>query len=308
MATGGWRLADVGFDVLKRQRAARRRSLSRELKFQGLEARLVLSTITWNTSTAPTGGDWDGQNWSPAQVPTAADTAVIQGLTGNATVYLQSGFADSVDNLSIDSTTTLEVINGSLSLGVGSSSTIGGSLIVSNGASLNVESGAKVTVSAGQTLTDDGTLTFAAGDSLTLAGGGCCSSPAQIAVGGTLTANDTTFSGADANIAVNPNGHLTAAGSTFNLGSLSINDSSVYGSGDLTGDTFNMPINVPYGDVQYLGGNASFNLVNINDDTLASGTLNLAAIGTTTTNLSYGFPGGFTVASGAKVAVAATSP
>jgi hypothetical protein len=120
--------ADHGFEWIRRQRAARRRSLNRDLWFEGLEGRLVLSTITWNTSVAPTGGDWDtSQNWTPAQVPTASDTAVIKGLTGNATVLLQKGFADSVDNLSIDSTTTLEVTNGSLSLGAGSSSTIGGS-------------------------------------------------------------------------------------------------------------------------------------------------------------------------------------
>ena len=35
-------------------------------------------------------------------------------------------------------------------------------------------------------------------------------------------------------------------------------------SGDLTGDTFNMPIYVPYNDVQYLGGNASFSDIDIN--------------------------------------------
>ena len=40
-------------------------------------------------------------------------------------------------------------------------------------------------------------------------------------------------------------------------------------SGDLTGDTFNMPISVPYGDVQYLGDNASFQQIKINAGTLA---------------------------------------
>ena len=33
---------------------------------------------------------------------------------------------------------------------------------------------------------------------------------------------------------------------------------------DLTGDAFNLPIFVPYGDVQYLAGNASFHDIDIN--------------------------------------------
>ncbi len=306
----GWRAADSEFDTLKHQRAARRRSLRRGLWFEGLEGRLVLSTITWNTTTAPTGGDWDtSQNWTPAQVPTASDTAVIKGLTGNATVYLDSGFADSVDNLTTDSTTTLEVINGSLSLGAASSSTLGGPVIVSQGASLSVGAGASVTISAGQTLTDDGSLSFASGDTVTMGSG--FDAPSQIAVGGTLTAKGTTFNasgGYTASIAINANGHLTAAGSTFKLSSLSLNDSSVYGSGDLTGDTFNMPIYVPYGDVEYLGGNASFDQIEINADTISSGTLALNQIGTNTTNLSYVFYQGFTIASGGTVAVGTNVP
>ena len=46
-----------------------------------------------------------------------------------------------------------------------------------------------------------------------------------------------------------------------------------YGSGDLTGDTFNMPVYVPYGDVQYLADNAKFQQIDINAATLPAGTL-----------------------------------
>ena len=64
----------------------------------------------------------------------------------------------------------------------------------------------------------------------------------------------------------------------------------------MTGDVFNTPVYVPYGDIQYLGDNASFELIWINAGTLASGTLDLNLIGTNTSGLGYVFPGGFTVA------------
>ena len=58
----------------------------------------------------------------------------------------------------------------------------------------------------------------------------------------------------------------------------------------------------------YLGNNANFQQININAGTLASGTLNLDLIGTNTSDLSYAFPGGFTVASGATLAVGPNVP
>ena len=89
----------------------------------------------------------------------------------------------------------------------------------------------------------------------------------QIVVNGTMTATGDTFatlSGSGASIQVESGGHLTAANSTFNINQLSLANANVYGSGDLTGDTFNMPIYVPYGDVQYLAGNVEFEQVYIN--------------------------------------------
>src|SRR5262249_62175755 len=64
-----------------------------------------------------------------------------------------------------------------------------------------------------------------------------------------------------------------------------------------------LPIYVPYNDVQYLGDNASFEQIEINAGTLPGGTLALNLMGTSTSNLSYVFYQGFTVASGATLSV-----
>ena len=60
----------------------------------------MLSTITWNTTAAPTGGDWDvAANWNGGKVPGPSDTASITKLTSPGTVYLNSGNADSINSL-----------------------------------------------------------------------------------------------------------------------------------------------------------------------------------------------------------------
>ena len=297
------RLPRSGFMDLATRRHRRPRERRRPLNLrpllQALEDRLVLSPITWNTTAAPTGGDWDlPSNWTGGKVPGPSDTAKITGLTSPGTVYLDSGNADSVTSLTTDSSTTLEVITGSLSLGVASSSTFGGTVIVANGASLNVGAGATVQVNS--TLMDSGILTFASGDTVGILN-------AQIAVNGTLNATNDSFSSTNGNyytaIAVNAGGHLVAGNSTFSLSQLSLDNSSMFNSGDLSGNVFNMPIYVPYNDIQYLGSNATFHDVNINAGTLPSGTLNLNQIGNSNSSLRYVFPGGFTVATGATLSV-----
>ena len=82
----------------------------------------------------------------------------------------------------------------------------------------------------------------------------------------------------------------------------------MYESGDLTDNQFDLPIYVPYGAVQYLADNATFEQININGATLSSGTVDLNAIGTNTGSLSYAFPSGITVASGATLAVGSNVP
>ena len=302
----------------RRSLSKRPRSVGLRPWLEDLENRLVLATITWNTTAYPNGGNWDAPgSWTGGVVPGPSDTAKITGLTSPGTVYLDSGNADSVDSLTTDSTTTLEVITGSLSLGVASSSTMGGSVVVNNGAALSVAAGASVTVSAGVTITDNGTLSFATGDSVALngtsGGFGGGPGPAQISIAsnnsGTLSATNTDFTtNGVGNITVGAGGLLNAANSSFTLTSLTWDNSSVLGSGDLTGDTFNLPIYVPFGDVQYLSGNTSFEQIEIGSGTITSGTLALNLIGTNTTNLSYIFYQGFTVQSGATIAVGTNVP
>ena len=75
-------------------------------------------------------------------------------------------------------------------------------------------------------------------------------------------------------------------------------------AGDLSGDTFNEAIDVPYNDVQFLAGNASFGDIDINaNGSVNSGSLALIPIGTNSV-LRYVFPANFAVGS-ATMSVAA---
>ena len=150
--------------------------------------------------------------------------------------------------------------------------------------------GASVQVSEGETLTDNGTLSFATGDTVTL-DGSCCDASRSIVVAGTLTASGTTFTEVP----------VPARASRSSSGGIITPVSS----------TFNLPLFVPYNDVASLaaGNNVSFDQIEIDSGTLPSGNeLDLNLIGTNTANLSYIFPGGFTVASGATLKVGTTVP
>ena len=141
---------------------------------------------------APTSGDWNvAANWVGGVVPGAGDTAEIAGLTGSGTVYLDSGGSNSVAALTTDSTTTLEIISGSLSLGVAASATLGGPVVVEQGAALNVAAGTSVTIGAGQTLTDGGNLSFASGDTVSFPT--ASNATTQIVINGTMSATSTNF-------------------------------------------------------------------------------------------------------------------
>src|SRR5262249_22814630 len=95
-------------------------------------------------------------------------------------------------------------------------------------------------------------------------------------------------------------------GTTFNRGD-NVSYITVDSGGTITpaSSTFNLPLIVPYGDVASLGSgnNVSFDQVEINAGTLASGELDLNQIGTNPSSLVYIFSGAFTIASGAAVAV-----
>ena len=281
----------------------------RRLSLEGLEDRTLLSTIQWNTTAAPTGGAWDSTaNWQGGVVPTANDDAVITlPATGSFSVTL--GASDSVHSLSTSGSLTLKLTGGSLNLGSGSS-TFKSSMEVAPGAKLSIAANASVTINSGVTLTDNGTMNFATGDVVTFSSypsGGAI----NIGNGGVLSAVNTQFVSTDlgrtTGINVNSGGRLIASNSTFALSNLNFDDASIMNAGDLSGNTFNQTISVPYNDVQYLANNASFHAIDINAGSIDSGTLALNRIGSPA-NLSYVFPGNFTVAPGATMTVAANVP
>ena len=111
--------------------------------------------------------------------------------------------------------------------------------------------------------------------------------PAQIAVSGSLSANGTTFN--------------------YNGGSANLNFTS---TGLISGanNIFNLPVIVPYTDVPSLAGNTSFDQVGSAPPRFPPEPSSLNLLGTNTTNFSYQFPNGFTVASGATLAVGPNVP
>ena len=252
---------------------------------QDLEGRVVLSMVDWNTTVAPTGGNWDtGSNWDGGSVPGPSQTAVIKGLTSPGIVSLTSGNADSVASLVTDSTVTLDVVDGSLSLGGAATSTLGGAVTVSAGASMSVGASATVQIGAGQTFTDDGTVSFTSDDTVQFSSD-CCPTSQSIVVNGTLTAEDTTFTstGGGSEVAVSSGGTITPSQSTFGV-----------------------TVAVPFNDVAALasGSNVSFDQIDIISETIPGGdSLDLNAIGSNASSLSYVFPAAFTISSGATVSV-----
>ncbi len=248
-----------------------RRSVSLRPWAEGLEDRTVMSTITWNTTTAPTGGDWDtASNWVGGRVPGPSDTAKITGLAGPGIVFLNSSAADSISSLATDSTATVNIITGSLTLGSAGTSSLSGPLTIGLGAAFSVGAGSTIAISS--TVTDNGNLNFSDGDVVNNGFG-------QIIVNGTMTASTTTF----------------------NSGSTTVNSG---GTITPTNSTFNTTLNVNYASVASLTPNISFNTINIQGGTLPAGaTLNLNAIGLNTSKLSYGFTSNFIVALNATLAV-----
>ena len=190
---------------------------------------------------------------------------------------------------------------------------------MSSGATLTVAANVPVQLNPGVTLTDNGTATFASGDAVTSR---ATNRREQIVVGngGLLTAAGTTFTATGFEntglITVSGGGHLQASNSLFSstLNQVDLNSGSILNAGDLTGNSFNCPLFLPEGEVQYLSGtgsnNAQFQDIDILAGSVPSGqTLALNAIGTATTaNLVYVFTGTFTVSSGATLTVAANVP
>ena len=169
------------------------------------------------------------------------------------------------------------------------------------GGKLDVGANVSVLIPNSQTISDGGALKFATNDTVTF------DSYVTVAISGTMTAMSDSFVTAGGNgdtaIQVNNLGELTAQGSTFTLTQLDLNPGSLLASTDLQGDIFNTTLSVPYGDVQYLADNASFQDIDITGGPL-TGTLSLNQIGTGSAPR-YVFPQGFTVGGGGKLDVGA---
>ncbi len=139
--------------------------------------------------------------------------------------------------------------------------------------------GANVPVLVESAVSDAGAVTFSSGDQVSVYN-------SQVSVSGSLTASGTDF--------INDGG----------APSIAFASSATLGGG---GNTFGLPIYVPYTLVPSLAGNASFDQVYIAAGTISSGTLALNLIGNNS-SMTYVFDAGFTVAAGGTMAVGANVP
>ena len=308
----------------------------------GLEYRVLLTSMIWDLTT---GGDWDSAiNWvnqsnsSDHHVPTPSDTATIN-LSSAGTVTHNNAVSNAVGSLTTNSSTSLSINAGSLTIGTGSGTTSFGGPVSVGAGSLSIDSGTctfsgKVQVvqnatlnvgGAGTTLkinavtiTDNGSMTIPAGTTVNFGVG--FETPAQILVNGTLTIGDTTGgatltgSGQGAArtftlIQVNSGGELKAQNSTFSIDRLTLESGSVLKSGDLSGNTFNQGIEVPIEDVANLAGNKVFQDVYITGSLPSPSPSNVTSaeltnsIATDSSKLQYVFPDAFEINSGCTLKV-----
>jgi hypothetical protein len=180
---------------------------------EGLENRVVLSTIQWNTTAAPGGGAWDTPgNWVGGVVPGSSDTAVIN-LTKAGTVT--TGSSDSVLGLQTNASTTVSVANGTLTLGA-ATSTINGPLAVASTGTLQLN---------GTTMLGTGTVTDAGHLNTTNATLGSTST--TVSSGGVLNAGGLTVQpGATLSVGANVPVQIGAGQTLADDGTIS------FGSGD----------------------------------------------------------------------------
>ncbi len=213
-------------------------------------------TITWDSADYPTGGAWDNAaHWLGGVVPGSANTAVIDLSSGVVT----TGASDSVLNLVTNSSTTISVSNGSLTLGA-ATSTIDGSITVSGSGSLNLNG---TTLNGTGTVTDSGhlttsnsstglsSITMASGSALNL-GNFTVQPGATLSVSASASVTMGPPSGGNTYTTLTDNGTLSfASGDTVGLSSAYISNPGIYfgaqivvGNGGLlqaTGTAFNAP-------------------------------------------------------------------
>jgi hypothetical protein len=179
------------------------------------------------------------------------------------------------------------------------------------GATLSIGSGVNASLGGNATLSDFGTITFASNNSLTFLNATFATTELIVESSGSLSAATTLFAATSLSdntteLVVDNGGQFQASNSTFALTEVALNNN--LGGGDLTGNSFNCPLYLPYTDIPYLSGpgndNFQFSDIDILPATLASGTLALNEIGTgSTVNLLYVFSGTFTIDSGATLSV-----
>jgi hypothetical protein len=144
---------------------------------EGLEARTVLSTVSWSN---PAGGDWNtATNWSTGVVPNFTQDVMIAIAVSNPIVI---DSANAVNSLT-DSTASLELAGGSLSLA--GTSSVSQNVTISSGAELtsagNLTIGGTLNQSGG-VLTGAGTVTV--NGLLTWSGGAMSGPGTTVAAGG----------------------------------------------------------------------------------------------------------------------------
>jgi hypothetical protein len=214
--------------------------LSLSPSIEGLEERVVLSAIMWNTALSPTGGSWDtATNWVGDQVPGPSDNAVIDLPGAGGTVTLDAGVTDTIKSLSTNAATSINISSDTLSIATASS--IGAGLTMTGG-----------TLTGAGTLTVSGATSWAGG---TMSGSGVTNADGGLTIGSTNISSGEYLAGRTLNnfgaatLASYSDTNSTyynlqffdgatfdnEAGATFSF----INDSNIYdGGGTPDGGTF----------------------------------------------------------------------
>jgi fibronectin-binding autotransporter adhesin len=203
---------------------ARRRAL-RRLQVESLEGRALLASITW-TGAAST--DWSNTaNWSPAQIPNAADEVTINDVANDPTLdsarSVGSLTGNGIINLNAQ-TLTVGALNTSTSF-TGQLNGVGGSVTKTGSGVFTISGGGVASNSATGALTvDGGQVTLGAG----FAGDGGWR-------GNVTVNNSATFRLAQGDILINSSLVTVNGGGVFHTGGFADSIGALSGSGSVQG-------------------------------------------------------------------------
>ncbi|WP_169974595.1 FG-GAP repeat domain-containing protein [Tautonia rosea] len=187
-----------------------------------------------------------------------------------------------------------------------------GSFVIDTGAALTVRPTVDVLIQRGSTLTVSGALSVDQTDSFRIEGrviGDSRSGSVVVTANGVMDVSGTTITATgnpiDTRIDVQGGGRLRASDSTIDLGQLILRDGSVLKEGDLVRNRIDSTLSINATDLHKLDDNRRFQDININPGELLSGeSVELRSIGTDDIDdLRFVFPGNFTIANGASLAV-----